>query len=128
MSTFHCDNLIPEAISSNVDASTTYTSSGIPLSGTMALSFQVVCTNGAAGTLYIDGSNQPIPSRSNQLASNATQFWTNCSSQVLTANQQAILNYTLTDQITSMHNVRVRFVASAAGTVLVSINARRMTD
>jgi hypothetical protein len=117
MTTYRCDNHVPEHIKSAVTSSQTVTGDYIELFGSMAVNVMAVCSNGAAGTLYIDGSNQL----------GSTAVWQTVVTQALTANQTACFVYSLTDQITSMHKLRCRFVSSAAGNVQVSINARRMT-
>lgn len=128
MPTFNCDNLVSDALATAVDSSTPVMSRNVNLNGVQAVSIQAQCTGGAAGTLYVDGCNQRVPSANNQLPASTPVNWLNFTTQVLTANQQAILSYSLVDQVCTMHNVRVRFVPTAAGSITASINARRMTD
>lgn len=111
-----CDNLFAAYFSQTVTSSQTLVGADIELIGAMGLSVQTICTNGAAGTLYVDGSNQ--------LGTTAT--WQNITSQTLTANQTAILNYSLIDSIMSMYKARLRFVSTATGNLVVSANARRV--
>jgi len=124
MSNFHCDTFSPNAINTAVDGSTTVVSDPISLNGTVAVNVQVVCKNGAAGTLYIDGTNQVVPSGENQASQALTPVWVNATSQALTANQTLVQFFSLTDQITSMSQMRCRFAPTSAGNVQVSVNAR----
>jgi hypothetical protein len=117
MPTFRCDNHVPEHIKSAVTASQTLTGDAVELFGAVGVSVQCTATNGAAGTIYIDGSNNLGKS----------SMWVNTTSQPVAANQTIVLTNSLVDDVTSMHKMRCRFVSSAAGNIQISINARRVT-
>jgi len=85
------------------------------LDGAAAVTVQIVLSGGAAGTLYVDATNDDA-----QGANFVTP-----TSQTVAANSSAFLSYTLTDQVTGFAQMRVRFVASAAGNVKVATNIRR---
>ena len=58
MGGFHCDQHIPQYFNNvAVTNGTTITGPNQQLAGMQAMSIQIVPTNGAAGTLYIDGTN-----------------------------------------------------------------------
>lgn len=116
-STYRCDNHVPDHIKTAVDGTSTYTGEYIELFGAVGVSVQCTCTDGAAGTLYIDGSNQL----------GAKSFYVNVNSQAVAANQTILVSNSLADDVTGMHTMRCRFVSSAAGNVQVSVNVRRTT-
>lgn len=93
----------------------TWTGDQILLFGTQALNVQCVASNGAAGTLYIDGSNQDGMACSYVSPSNVA----------VSANGSSTMNFSLTDAITSMRVCRLRFVPTASGNVRIDLNLRR---
>lgn len=88
----------------------------LPLFGTQAISVQCAASNGAAGTVYIDGTNQDGVNGIFLAAANTT----------VAANGTSYQTFTLTDPITSMRACRLRFVPTASGNVTISINLRRI--
>lgn len=84
--------------------------------GAMAMSVQCVASNGAAGTLYIDGTNQDGVAGSYVSPANVA----------VSANGQSLMNFSLTDAVLAMRAVRLRFVPSASGNVRIDINLRRI--
>lgn len=117
MSNFRCDTHVPDHIKSAVTASQTLTGDYIEMTGCVGASVMASCTNGAAGAIYVDGSNQ--------LGTNS--IWVQCATATVAANGTAVLTFSGTDQITPMHKLRCRFVSSSAGNVQVSVNGRRVT-
>jgi hypothetical protein len=117
MPTFRCDNHVPDHLKSAVTASQTLTGEPVELFGAVGVSVQCTTTNGAAGTIYIDGSNQL----------GKGSFYVNTTNQTVAANQTVVLTNSLVDDVTAMHKVRCRFVSSAPGNVQVSLNVRRVT-
>lgn len=117
MPTFRCDNHVPEHIKTTVTNGTPVQGNPIELFGAVGVSVQTTCMNGAAGTLYIDGSNQL----------GKDSFWINTSSQSVAANQTILLTNSLADDVTALHKLRCRFVPTAGGNVQVSVNVRRVT-
>lgn len=109
------DNHVPEHIIGPVANGATLTGQVIELSGAVGVSVQATCTNGCAGTLTISGSDQL----------GKTSVWADVATQTVAANQTIVLTNSLVDDITSMHIMRCRFVASSAGNVQVSVNVRR---
>lgn len=106
---------VPEHILSPVTASQTIVGQTVELSGAVSVSVQTTCTNGAAGTLTIMGSNQLGPKA----------FWVEVATQTVPANQSVVLTNSLVDDVTGMHKMRARFVSSSAGNVQTSVNVRR---
>lgn len=117
MSTYRCDNHVPEHIKAAVTNGVSVQGDPVQLFGAVGVSVQTTCTNGAAGTIFLDGSNQLGPSA----------FWVNTTSQSVAANQTILLTNSLADDVTAMHKIRCRFVPTAGGNVQVSVNVRRVT-
>lgn len=117
MTTYRCDNHVPEHLKSAITTGQTLQGDAIELFGGVGVSVQCTATNGAAGTIYIDGSNQL----------GKGSMWVNTTSQTVAANQTVVLSNSLVDDVTAMHKMRCRFVSSAPGNVQVSINVRRVT-
>lgn len=119
MGGFHCDQHVPLYFNNvAVTSGTQITGPNQLLAGVQALAIQVTPTNGAAGTLYLDGSNSR--SMDNPIV------WVNISNQAVAANTPVLISTTLADQITGMHVMRLRFVPSASGNLLVAVNGRAM--
>lgn len=117
--TWRADNNQDKYINNaSVAASGTTTGEKFLMTGCLGLSVQCIATGGAAGTLFVEGTNQQ--------GNAATVTWGAAQSVSVAANGSAYMNFSLADQLTGMHAVRCRFVSSAAGNVTVSINARRM--
>ncbi len=117
MPTFRCDNQVPSHIQTAVTASQTVIGDDVELFGCVGVSVMTVCSNGAAGAIYVDGTNQL----------STTASWVQCATATVAANGTAVMTFSLADEITSMHKLRCRFVSSAAGNVQVSVNGRRVT-
>lgn len=92
----------------------------VTLDGSSAVTVQVVTSNSGAGTVYVDATNDD--------GAGATFVTTPAAGQSVAANSTGFLSYTLTDQLTGFAQMRVRFVASAAGNVRVATNVRRSTN
>jgi len=118
MSSLNCDTFVPNHISSAVNDGDTLTGADVTLNGAMAISIQCTCTDGASGTLYVDGTNQK----------QAVAYYITVSNLPVGADQTILATSSLGDDLTSMHVMRCRFVASSAGHVQVSINVRLTTN
>jgi len=117
MSIVHCDQHVPSHINSAVTSSQTLTGDEIQLYACTGVTIQTACTNGAAGTVYVDITNQQ----------GTSPAWVQTTSATVAANGTALLNFSQVDQLTSMHKMRCRFTSTAAGNVQVSVNGRRLT-
>lgn len=118
MATPRCDHSAPKYFDAvAVNNGDTITGGVLQLNGCLALNFQLITTNGCAGTFYLDGTNQDA----------GTLSYVTPTTQTINANQQLVLSYSLEDNITSMHKFRCRFVASAPGNFTVALNMRHTT-
>lgn len=116
--TFRADNNQDKYLDNVAVASSGTTTGGkFSMAGCQGLTVQCLAFNGAAGTLYVEGTNQGG-------AANAVT-WGAAQSVSVAANGSAYMSFALTDQLTGMHAIRCRFVSSAAGNVTVALNARR---
>lgn len=107
-----------EPFYANSDATTNFVGKQLLLYGVFGISIQVNAQNGSAGTIYIDGTNQE----------SVSPTYSQIASQAVTANGSAVLSYSIVDGITSMRAMRVRYTASSAGNVTISINLRRLAS
>jgi hypothetical protein len=112
---YRSDNWTPEYLKQvSVDGSSSYGGAPVSLDGASAVVVQAMCSGGASGTVYIEGTLQEGP--------NAT--WVPMSSQSVVANGSTYIAFTAVDALTNMHQMRARFVSSAAGKVTVAVNMR----
>lgn len=93
----------------------TLTGTTLQLDAASGLSVQVLCSGGAAGSVNIDCTNQD---------GTGLNFVTP-TTQTVAANGSLYLSFGPADQATVFAQMRVRFVASAAGNVTVATNIRR---
>ena len=117
MANSRCDLHIPSYIQATVAGNEWLLGEFTDNNGAVGLSVQCVTSNGAAGTIYLDGTNQ----------NGTTPAWVNTFNQPVGPNQTVIITNSLIDDVTAMARYRCRFVASAAGNVRVSVNSRRTT-
>lgn len=118
MATPRCDHSMPKYASAvSVDSSTPFIGETQLLNGCLALNIQVISTNGAEGTISVDGTNQDA----------GTLSWVTPTTMSLAANQQQSLVFSLEDNITSMHKFRVRFNATSPGNISIAVNLRHTT-
>jgi len=106
---------VPSHIQSAVTNGQVLVGEIIELSGAVAVSIQVTCTNGASGSLIVLGSNQ--------LGKGSANVQT--ATQTVGVNQSLVLTNSLVDDVTGMHVMKCQFTATAAGNVQVSVNVRR---
>jgi len=88
------------------------------LDGASGASVQAVSSDTAVGTVYIEGTNQP---------GSQNQQWYPASNMALSAGGTAYATFTLSDPLTALHAMRVRFVATTPGTITLALNVRRTT-
>lgn len=115
---YRSDNWTPEYLKNvSVDGTSSYGGAPVALDGASAIVVQAICSGGASGTVYIDGTLQEGPNAN----------WVPMSNQGILANGSTYIAFTSVDALTNMHQMRVRFVSSAAGTLNVAVN-QRMTS
>ena len=116
MANFRVDQYEP--FYANADTSTNFVGKQLTLYGVFGISIQVVAANGSAGTVYIDGTNQE----------GVSPTYAQIANVVVVANGSALINYSVSDPVTCMRAMRVRYTASSAGNVTISINLRRLAS
>ena len=115
---FRSDLTKPDYINNAaVTNGTTLVGDKVILYGAQGLSLQIIATNGAAGSLIIEGTNQ--------FGVNAT--YGAAQTIAVSANGTAFASFALSDQLLVMHAIRCRFVPSASGNLSVAYNIRRPT-
>lgn len=114
------DGFIPDYVQNQAVASgATFVGTPVILVGAMGVTVQATCSGGLAGNLIIEGSNYD--------GSTAT-YQASPTSIAVSANGSAVASFSLTDQLTGMHQMRCRFAASAAGTLNIALNLRRLAN
>lgn len=111
---WHADDHVPQYLLNVAIPIGTTIGPDISLNAGHGLTVQTVASGGAAGTVYIDATN----------FQGVTTQWVNIASSPVSANGTTLNGFSLLDQITAMHKARVRFVATAAGTLNVAVNTR----
>lgn len=112
---YRSDNHVPEYMK-NIDVDGTSTAVGPTeyLSGATAVTVQVICTEGAGGQVYVDGTNQPGKGAK----------WMMLTSNPVSVNGVTYVAYNANDALTNMHAMRVRFVSTSAGKLTIAVNMR----
>lgn len=116
MPNYDCDTCLTKY--ADKDPSTNFVGQQLLLFGAVGLSIQVVATNGSAGQIFIEGTNQE----------GLVGVYNPIASPTLAANGTAFFNYSGIDPITYMRAMRVRYTASSAGNITISINIRRLAN
>lgn len=112
--TFRSDGFFPLYADKNTSAN--FVGEKMPLFGAVAITVQAAAAGGSSGSLIVEGTNQP----------GATATYSQVSSTSLAANGSTLLSFSLSDTLTGMHAMRVRYVSAGTGTVTISLNIRRL--
>lgn len=116
MANFRVD--LTEPTYANADSSMTFVGRQLSLYGCFGISIQVSAANGSAGNIFVDGTNQE----------GVSPTYAQIATVAISTNGSALINYSVTDPVTCMRAMRVRYTASSAGNVTISINLRRLAS
>lgn len=108
----------------------TFVGSFIPLYGANGALFHIVSTNGAAGTLYLWGTNfqgNPNPALQQPNAP-GMGVQTGQLSVVLAANGSAVISSQPTNTLTLCNGCYAYFSPTAAGNIYIAVNIRRINN
>lgn len=127
MSTGRLDTYIPDYMSNvAVINGTSVNGAFIPLWGATGFTIQAVCTNGAAGTLYLNATNTwGIPALTQ---SNGLPYSEYLSQQNVGANGHAGMKVSITDNVISFQGFWIAFAPSASGNIYIAVNVRRLNS
>ena len=125
------DTYIPDYVN-NVAVTTgaPYVGSYIPLYGSNGLTIHIVSTNGAAGTLYVWGTNfqgNPNPAVQQPNAP-GMGVQTGQLSAALAANSSAVIPVTPTNTLAMCAGCYIYFSPSASGNIFIAVNIRRINN
>lgn len=127
MSTGRLDTYIPDfAPGVAVTSGVTWVGPLLPLHGAAGVSIQVLCTNGAAGSLTIGPSNfEAVPA---VIQSNGLPPLRNGSTLSVSANGSGDLSYVMSSAQTFWKSLTFTFAPTASGNLYIAINVRRFNS